>query len=151
MTISLRDTYRNLTPHALEDKAYESAFSYQIVSKSCAQSVVAAIGQIIEIDTCLAKVATSFVCGQVSQVVGTCGALIDTTIVLDCFFGRPVENISPSSSPPESLQRLTDAQEIAYQLYRRYVGEYRTILCPEVQTQLVGRQYTRGTPMKWLN
>jgi C_GCAxxG_C_C family probable redox protein len=146
MTIRLRDTYRNLSPQALEDKAYELAFSYQRWSKSCAQSVVAAISQITEIDSCLVKAATSFVGGQVSQAVGTCGALIGGTIVLDCFFGRPVENISPNSSPPESLQRLMDAQEIAYQLYTRYVSEYGTILCPEIQTQLVGRYYYLWDP-----
>jgi hypothetical protein len=142
----LKRKYRAWSPQALEDRAYELAFTYAKHSKSCAQSVIAAISQMVEIDNSLARIGTSFNGGQTSQSAGTCGGLIGGTLVLDYFFGRPIEYISTNISPVDSLQILTDAQEITYRLYKQYLNEYGTILCPEIQTQLLGRHYYLWDP-----
>jgi C_GCAxxG_C_C family probable redox protein len=147
MTVaSLRKEYSNLTNDQLKDKVYELAFSYQKLSKSCAQSVVASLCRVIDIDNGFVQLATSFTGGHVNQTAGTCGGLIGGTMVLDYFFGRPEDNMSYRELIQENIEMINDALAISHQLYKKYYGEYGSILCPNIQVQLLGRHFYLWDP-----
>jgi len=139
--IKVREKYAGLSYQELIDKAYQLGFNYEKYSRSCSQSTVVAIHELLEIDSNVVRVATSSCAGQVDQVVGTCGGLIGGTMVLDYFFGRPAENMSYQECVEDNLSLALRSVEIAKQLYNKYVQQYGTILCPHIQVQLFGRHY----------
>jgi len=136
-TVKVREKYRGLSRQQLLDKAYELGVKCDQNSQSCSQCTVATLHELLGFDDVIVKVASSSCGGQAGQAVGTCGALIGGTIVLDYFFGRPVEDISYTDivKPP------WEAMEVAKVLYDRYIREYGTIICPHIQAQLFGRHF----------
>ena len=141
MKANLREKYVGLSGQKLLDKAYELGFNYEKCCQSCSQSTVATIHEMLDIDDIVVKVATSSAGGQAGQVVGTCGGLIGGTMILDYFFGRPVENLSCTECTQANLDPLFNAVGIAGLLYEKYVREYGTIICPHIQAQLYGRHF----------
>ena len=137
----VREKYRSLSSQELLDKAYELGFNFEKYSQSCSQTTAAALHELLDIDDVVVKVATSSNAGQVAQVVGTCGGLLGGTMILDYFFGRPVENLSYQECIPANLELIWDAMEAAKLLYDKYIKEYGTIICPHIQAQLFGRHY----------
>jgi C_GCAxxG_C_C family probable redox protein len=137
----LREKYRGLSPQELQDKAYQLGFDFEKNAQSCSQSVVAAFHELFKMDDAVVRVATSSCGGQAVQAQGTCGALIGGTMVLDYFFGRPVENVSHEELIKDDLRALVGSLKIARLLYERYVKEYGVILCAPLQVQLYGRTY----------
>ena len=131
--MKVRGKYHGLSRKELLDKAYELGRAYEKNSMSCCQSTVAALHELLEIDDSIVKVATSSAGGQASQVSGTCGALIGGTMVLDYFFGRPVEKMSREEYIPDNVNLMMDAMGIAVLLYKRFVEEYGGIICPNIQ------------------
>ena len=142
----LRQKYQGLSRQELLDKAYELGFNYEKNAHSCSQSTVATFRELLGIDDIVVKVATSSAAGQAAQIVGTCGGLIGGTMILDYFFGRPVENMSYQEFIQDNEDSLMDAVEVAKLLYDKYVREYGTIICPHIQVQLFGRHYYLGDP-----
>ncbi|MDD5591226.1 MAG: C-GCAxxG-C-C family protein [Dehalococcoidales bacterium] len=142
----IKEKYRGLSVQELLDKAYELGFNYEKNSESCSQCTVAALHEILGFDSVVVRVATSSEGGQADQVVGTCGGLIGGTMVLDYYFGRPVESLSCQERIDTNIQTLADAAGVAKLLYDKYVDEYGTILCPHIQVQRFGRHYYFSDP-----
>ncbi|MFX0202482.1 MAG: C-GCAxxG-C-C family protein [Candidatus Hodarchaeota archaeon] len=136
-----REGYRGLSRQELLDKAYAQGANYEQNSTSCSQCTVAGLHEILDIDDVVVKVATSSCGGQAGMGMGTCGALIGGTMVLDYFFGRPSEGMSDKASKKADFKTLGNALGVAKLLYDKYVKEYGTILCPAIQQQLFGRHY----------
>lgn len=137
----VRRKYQALSHQELLDKAYELGCNYEINSQSCSQTTVAALYELLDIDNVVARVATSSCGGQADQVVGTCGGLVGGTMVLDYYFGRPIEKMSYQESVQANIKLADEAIEVAKLLYDKYVKEYGTIICPHIQVQLFGRHY----------
>ncbi len=141
MNAVLRNKYKDLSVQQLLDKAYELGSGFEKCSHSCSQSTVAAMHEIFEMDDVVVRVATSSAGGQAARVTGTCGALIGGTIALDCFFGRPLQDLSYSDRMSSNVESLHKAVAIAGRLYEKFIAEYKTIICPHIQTQLYGRHF----------
>jgi len=137
----LRVEYKDLSPLELVNQVYDLAFTFEKYSGSCSQSVVAAIHKVLEIDDAVVRVASSSAGGQFAQVSGTCGGLIGATIVLDYFLGRPAGKMSHEEGVSGNVDLHLDAIKTATPLFYRYINEYGTILCPQIQTKLFGRPY----------
>jgi len=142
----LREEYRGLPRQALLDKAYEFGANFEMKSRSCSQSVVAAMYELLNIDKLLVKVASSSCAGQAAQSTGTCGGLVGGTMVLDYFFGRPVEKMSCQTEVKGSIKMLRSGLSIARLLYNKFSEEYEAIHCPYIQTQFFGRSYKLCDP-----
>lgn len=135
----LREEYRGLSRQELLNKAYESGHNYEKYSQGCSQCTVAGLYRLLDIDDVIVKVATSLCGGAALQIIGSCGALTGGIMVLDYYFGRPVDKLSGKESIQENLDALFTAFE-APQLYAdRFVREYGTTLCGQIQRQLFGR------------
>ena len=139
--MKVRDKYRDLSRQELLDKAYDLGFNFEKNCGSCSQCTVAAIHELLDIDNVVVKVACSSAGGQCGRVVGTCGGLIGGTMILDYFFGRPVEKMSHQEGHPCNVEIHRDALDISQLLYDKYLKEYGTIICPHIQEQLFGRHF----------
>jgi len=142
----VREKYRGLSRQELLDKAYELGVNYLENSGSCSQSTVAGVHAILDFDDSVVKVATSSCGGQAQQGLGTCGGLIGGTMVLDYFFGRPVENLSDKEVIQANLDIAATAYKVPMLLYDKYVKEYGTVICAQMQRQFFGRIYCFTDP-----
>ena len=141
MIAHVRQQYKALSPQELKEEAYNLGFRFENNCGSCCQCTVAAIHRLLDIDDVVVKVACSSAGGHCATVIGTCGCLIGGTMILDYFFARPVEKMSPQKGEPCNIEIHRDALQIAHLLYDKFVKEYGTIICPHIQEQLFGRHY----------
>jgi len=137
----LRKGYRDLSREELLNRVHGLGVNYEKHSGSCSQSLVAAIHELVEMDDVVVRVASSSAGGQLGQVMGTCGALIGGTMVLDYFFGRPASMMSHEEGVSGNVELHVDAIQAATPLFYKYIEEYGTILCPQIQMKLFGRHY----------
>ena len=142
----VRDEYRALSRPELLDKAYELGAGYERVARGCSQCTVAALHELLGFDDVLVRAATSSCGGQALLVEGTCGAVIGGTMVLDCFFGRPADKLSPVDGGKADVGALRSAVAVAALLSEKFEQEYGTILCPKIQEQLFGRTFSLRDP-----
>lgn len=140
----LREKYRDLSRQQLLDKAHELGWHFDLNSGSCSQCTVAALHEMLGFDNILVKVATSSCGGQAIQIMGTCGALVGGTMVLDYYFGRPVEDLSYQK--PVSKDLLFEAAGVAKLLYDKFVEKYGAVTCAGLQQKLYGRVYWLTDP-----
>ena len=72
---TVRDKYKDLSREELIEKAYELGAGFEMYSNGCAQAVVAAIHEMVDIDDVVVKVSVPLCGGTARQLAGTCGAL----------------------------------------------------------------------------
>lgn len=137
----VRQKYRGLSHEELLAKAYEQGTQFELNSTGCSQCTAAGIHEIIDIPDIIVKAATASCGGQAAMVMGTCGGLIGGTMVLDYFFGRPIEGMSNTKAKKADFETQGNAIGIGKVLYMKFIDEYGTILCPFIHQQLFGRQY----------
>jgi hypothetical protein len=140
MTAQVREEYRVLSREGLLQRVYDLGAAYEINSFSCSQSTVAALYRVLDFPDALVKASCSNAGGTAMQVVGTCGGLVGGIMVLDYFFGRPFEHMSDKEMIQDpNINDLFAAQPAARSLVTKYIDEYGTITCANIQLQLYGR------------
>ena len=142
----VRKEYRGLSRQELLDKAYELGVNYHKNSSSCSQTTVAALHALLDFDDVIVKVTTSLCGGSAMQFLGTCGTLTGGIVVLDYYFGRPLENLSDKERIQANLDAMGPASEAPMLLADKFVKEYGTIICAQIQRQLFGRFYCATDP-----
>ena len=135
----VREKYRGLSRQELLDKVYELGSDFEKNSGSCSQSTVAALHELLDIDDVLVKASTSLCGGSAEQFLGTCGTLSGGIMVLDYFFGRPVEKMSYQERIQANIDALHSAFETPLLLADKFVNGYGVIICAQIQRQLFGR------------
>ncbi len=144
--MKLSKGYSHLSRQELLDKIYNLGASYEKYSGSCSQCTVATLHNVLGFEDLLVRAATSSCGGHARQSTGTCGGVVGATLVLDYYFGRPLEKMSAVEKIPANSQALGEAVSIAGQLCNRYLQEYGSILCPGIQKKLFGRSFNLGNP-----
>jgi C_GCAxxG_C_C family probable redox protein len=137
----VRERYRGLSRQELIDKAGELAGNFILNSWNCSQSNVSAIHELLEVDDCLVKVATSQAGGSVLQTLGTCGAVTGGTITLDYFFGRPTEYTSYTEYKQANVDREFETFAITTSFVDKFVNEFGSTICGVLTRKLLGRIY----------
>jgi hypothetical protein len=145
----ISEQYRKLSLPQLLDKAFELGVAYEKYSGSCSQCTVAALQEILGFEDIVVKVATSSCGGQAGLSCSACGGMIGGTIVLDYYLGRPAHMVSATHEVPEGLSELERAMGVARILSDKFVGQYGSILCPQVQTSIFGRSFNLRNPEDW--
>jgi hypothetical protein len=144
--LKVREEYRNLSRRELMGKIHELGAGYEKNSGSCSQCTVATLHNILAFEDVLVKAATSSCGGHARQSTGTCGGVVGATMVLDYYFGRPVEKLSAIEKIPANTQALGEAINVVSLLCSKYLQEYGSILCPGIQKKLFGRSFHLGNP-----
>ncbi|HTY63464.1 MAG TPA: C-GCAxxG-C-C family protein [Acidobacteriota bacterium] len=148
-TMMISEKYRSLSRLQLLDKAGELGINFEKYSSSCSQCTVAALKEILGFEDIIVKVATSSCGGQAGLSTGACGGVIGATIVLDYYLGRPANMVSATEPVPDCLADLSRAMDAARSFCDKFVREYGSILCPQVQTKIYGRSFNLQDPADW--
>ena len=127
----------NRKPDERAKKAFELGFKYEQDYGGCAQCTMAAVQNVLKSrNDDVFKAATGLVGGIGLVGKGTCGALIGGGLALGYRFGREYSNFAD----PKGTRYI--ACELVAQLYDRFLEEYGSGSCHDIQTKLFGRAYT---------
>jgi C_GCAxxG_C_C family probable redox protein len=145
----ITNKYRNLSQEQLLEKTFELGVSYEKFSGSCSQCTAAALQEILGFEDVIVKVATSSCGGQAGLSTGACGGVIGGTIVLDYYLGRPADMVSATQEIPQGAGDFSRAMEAARSLCKKFIREYGSILCPQLQAKIFGRSFNHQDPADW--
>jgi C_GCAxxG_C_C family probable redox protein len=141
--------YRDLSRQQLLEKVGELGASFEKYSGSCSQCTAAALREILGFEDIVVRVATSACGGQAGFSVGACGGVAGGIIVLDYYLGRPAGMVSATRVIPQGREKLSLAVEAARSLCDKFIREYGSILCPQVQKRIFGRSFNLQDPADW--
>lgn len=115
-------------------KAYALAYENERKYGSCPQCVLAAIQEVLGIvDNATFKASHALAGGGGLSTRGTCGALAGGILALSSRHGRSRDNFDKG--------RFLKSYKLGKQLHDRFVTEFGSPICADVQTKLFGRSY----------
>lgn len=119
------------------DKAYEAGFEFERDYGGCAQCAIASLYRIFpELkNEEVFRSATGLGAGVGLTTLGNCGALTAAVMILSQIHGRELANIAD----PEKKRFV--AYKLGRKLVRRFLDEYGTVTCGEIQKKLMGRSF----------
>lgn len=116
-------------------KAYNLAFQYEASRGSCPQCVLAALRETLNIgDDSVFQASHGLTGGTALSSQGTCGALAGGMLAISTLIGRTYQEFTAGEK-----KRLVF--KYTKLLYDRFVAEYGSPLCCDVQEKLFGRSY----------
>ncbi|MBU0498231.1 MAG: C-GCAxxG-C-C family protein [Candidatus Thermoplasmatota archaeon] len=119
----------------LISQAAERAFKYEAQLGSCAQCVYAALMETFNIgDTETFRAADSLAGGTSLSAQGTCGALAGGMLIIGSLAGREYSAFKND----ERKRRVFYYSKL---LYDKFIAEYGSPLCKEVQKKIFGRSF----------
>ncbi|MBW1695645.1 MAG: C_GCAxxG_C_C family protein [Deltaproteobacteria bacterium] len=125
----------------LLQEAYRLGFEYERTFRGCSQCVIAAIQDTIGIkEDSVFKSATGFAGGIGLSGIGPCGAFSGGVMVLSHLVGRERSNFSD----PERIR--FKCFDVSKKLLDKFVAEFGTIVCRDIQCRIFGRPYYLRDP-----
>jgi C_GCAxxG_C_C family probable redox protein len=119
-------------------KACTLAAQYEEKHFNCAQSVVAAIQDVLDIRNDEVFRAASGLAGGIGISGDCCGAYCGGVMILSYLHGRTREQYTePYSEKKYSMK----AYRLAKRLRDRFIGEYKSVLCRDIQEKTFGRSF----------
>ena len=124
------------------EKAYNLGFSYEQEYRGCSQCAIAAIQETLGIeDEAVFKAGTGLAGGILLTGTGTCGALCGGIMVLSSIAGRERKDFADMGG------RLFLVGEMGSELRNKFIEEYGSISCRDIQYKLFGRSYNLMDPV----
>lgn len=119
----------------LEAYAYEQSYG------NCPQCVLAPVLEGLgSFDDAVFKASYALSVGGGLSSRGTCGALVGGLMAIGAMYGRDIDNIDKS---------YRHVYLIGRRLLDRFVAHYGTLICGEIQTQLMGRSFDVVNPEEY--
>jgi len=116
-------------------KAYHLAYRYEAEIGSCPQCVLSAVKETLGIiDEHTIQASDALAGGTALSSQGTCGALVGGLMAISSVVGRTYGDFTDG-------KRKRRVFSYAQKLYHRFVKEYGSPLCCNVQKQLFGRSF----------
>jgi C_GCAxxG_C_C family probable redox protein len=123
------------------EKAYELGFKYEEQYGGCGQCVVAALQDAFNMpSTEVFKAMSGYAGGGATVGDGSCGAYVAGILFLSGLRGRERDNFAD----PERIRFVSFAT--ARKLHRKFIDEFGSIICREIQMKLFGRPYYLPDP-----
>ncbi|WP_455278856.1 C-GCAxxG-C-C family protein [[Eubacterium] cellulosolvens] len=120
------------------EKAYELGFKYERDYGSCPQCTFAAVSEILGKESKeIFKVIDGLAGGLGRTTNGTCGALTGGVAKISQRYGR-------EDFP--NLGQREKCMTLAKKLHDRFIEEYGSVICKDVQTKIMGRSYDFWNP-----
>ena len=118
------------------EKAYQLARDYEKTYTGCSQSVVAALHDAFDIrNDDIFKAATGLAAGGGAATDGCCGAYTGAIMVVSSLWGRDRDNFG------DIEVGLRGNFALIMKLRDRFIREYGTIICRDIQTKIFGRSF----------
>lgn len=123
-----------------EAKGYE----FEQIYHGCAQCVLAPLMEIFNIKQPEAfKAATGLAGGIGLSVEGSCGGLTGGAMAFGLIYGRELDKIED----PKDLRFIS--YRLANKLHERFIQEYGSSICKEIQKKVAGQVYHLNNPEEW--
>ncbi|MGC9325926.1 MAG: C-GCAxxG-C-C family protein [Desulfomonilia bacterium] len=126
-------------------RGFERGFEFEKNYHGCAQCVIGAVYEILpgmkNVD--VFKSASGLAAGTGLSTLGQCGALTGAVMVLSQLYGREIEEIDD----PEKKRYV--AYRLAEKMVQRFLKEYGTVTCGEIQKKLMGSSFYLFDPQQW--
>ena len=117
-------------------KAYERGHYYEKTYRGCSQCSIAAIQDVFDIrNDDIFKSATGLSGGSALSTEGSCGGYVGAIMVMGHIVGRERDKFDD----PEGVRYKT--HELAGKLRQKFIDEYGSIICRNIQTKVMGRPY----------
>jgi C_GCAxxG_C_C family probable redox protein len=119
------------------EKAYELGKEYEKTKKGCSQCVIAALQDALDIrNDDIFKAATGLAGGGGGTLDGSCGSYVGSIMVLGSLLGRERDNFT-------DLDETTGFRtlELVRKFRDKYIQEYGSVVCRNIQTKVLGRPY----------
>jgi len=124
---------------AFLQRIYFTAYGYEHDFGGCTQSVLRTIQEYFgTVTDDVIRSAHSLAGGGALACTGTCGSLSGGLMVISCFFGRTKDGFGRE-------REFKDSYRISMRLYNRFLEEYGSALCPDVQKRIMGRSFDLRT------
>lgn len=122
------------------EKAFELGQKYERQYTGCAQTVIAAIFDTLGIwSEDVFKAASGLADGLGLTGDGSCGALVGASMVISYLFPRERKDFADVFKPMK-------AYSLVKQLHDRFVEEYGSCRCYDIQMKLMGRTFNLWDP-----
>jgi len=123
------------------EKAYELGKEYEKTYRGCSQCVIAALQDAFDIrNDDIFKAATGLAGGSGRATDGSCGAYGGAILILGFLLGRDRDNFAD----PEGIRFRT--LELVRKFRDKYIQEYGSVVCRDIQTKVLGRPYYLADP-----
>jgi C_GCAxxG_C_C family probable redox protein len=117
------------------ENVYHLAFQYEARLGSCPQCVLAALKETLHVgDESIFQASHGLTGGTSLSSLGTCGALAGGMIAISSLFVSPKQFFTV-------VKKTRLVFKYTRQLYDKFVGEYGSPLCCDVQKKIFGRSY----------
>jgi C_GCAxxG_C_C family probable redox protein len=120
------------------ERAYNLGFRFEREYGSCPQCVFAAVSEVLGMnDRETFKAIDGLAGGLARSGNGTCGALSGGVAAISRRYGR------------EEFQNLGEREKcmaLAKKLHDKFMAEYGSIICKDIQTKILGRSYNFWDP-----
>jgi C_GCAxxG_C_C family probable redox protein len=117
------------------EEVYKLAFNFEKEKHCCSQCTVAALQEVFQIKSEeLFSTSFAFGGGFANTGEGTCGALAGGAIIISYLYGRRREEFFHGISNKK-------ADYLTKKLYDRFVQEYGSCICKDVQKKIFGRSF----------
>jgi C_GCAxxG_C_C family probable redox protein len=118
------------------EKAYQLGKEYEQTYTGCSQSVIAAIQDAFNIrNDDVFKAATGLTAGGGMCIDGSCGAYAGAIMVLSSLLGRERDDFADLAGV------LFTNFELIQKFREKFIQEYGSIICGNIQTKIFGRPY----------
>jgi C_GCAxxG_C_C family probable redox protein len=119
-------------------KAYEMGFKFEREYGNCSQCVFAAVSDVRgKSNDEIFKAIDGLAGGVGRSTNGTCGALSGGVVAISLSYGRQ------AFSNPGQKEKCA---KLAKKLHDRFIEEYGSVLCKDIQTKIMGRSYDMWDP-----
>ena len=130
----------NQSEEKILTKAFELGQKFEKKYTGCAQSTIAAIFQALEIwNDDVFKAGSGLADGLGLTGDGSCGSLVGASMVISYLFGREYKDFGDMYKPMESYR-------LVKKLHDKYIEQYGSCRCHDVQESLLGRTYNLWDP-----
>jgi C_GCAxxG_C_C family probable redox protein len=120
----------------LVEKAYKLGHEYEKTYRGCGQCLAAAVQDALDIrNDDIFKALTG--CAGGGGIIGDsgCGAYAGGILILGLLLGRERDNFAD----PDGIR--FKSHELVRKLHDRFINEYGSIICRDIQTKVMGRPY----------
>ena len=116
------------------DRVYELAYEYEGENGCCAQCVLAAVQDVLEVGTDdVFKASHTLSAGGALTGRGTCGALAGAMLAVGASHGRRRADFANGPG--------MESFAVAKRVYDGFVDEFGSAVCEDVQTKVMGRSF----------
>ena len=118
---------------------YKTGMEYEAKYGGCAQCVLCTLADtVLEIDPAVIKSATALMAGGIRSG-NSCGAFSGALMAISTVTGRSPEDMS-------NTQAVAETTVPARMLYQKFMDEYGSVLCRDIQYKIMGKSYRMYDP-----